>query len=207
MRSKATGGLDGGLVRQLRGTDCVFPVWAQALLLGGSNSKFGAVTLSGSVREARCGEVSAKFNAAGDATAHENVIARRAAARRSNPHRMDGIASGLRPLAMTQKGIALHPPFFHTSQLDCPKSNTNRAGAMETKDSYAFPLYHRVGQMARPVIASRYWIAIVLIVAFLLYLPSCFPASFRTTMVSVSTSPRRSTRSTTYRRKSCRMAP
>ena len=42
---------------------------------------------------------------------------------------------------------------------------------METKDSYAFPLYHRVGQMARPVIASRWWIVIVLIVAVLLYLP------------------------------------
>ena len=42
---------------------------------------------------------------------------------------------------------------------------------METKDSYAFPLYHRVGQMARPIIASRWWIVIVLIVAILLYLP------------------------------------
>ena len=42
---------------------------------------------------------------------------------------------------------------------------------METKDSYAFPLYHRVGQMARPIIASRWWIVIVLIVAVLLYLP------------------------------------
>ena len=42
---------------------------------------------------------------------------------------------------------------------------------MATKDSYAFPLYHRVGQMVRPVIASRYWILIVLIVAILLYLP------------------------------------
>ena len=57
------------------------------------------------------------------------------------------------------------------ARLDGPKSNTNRAGAMETKDSYAFPLYHRVGQMARPVIASRWWIVIVLIVAILLYLP------------------------------------
>ena len=53
--------LDGGLVRQLRGTDRVLPVWAQALLLGGSNFVFGAVTLSGSVREARRGEVSVKF--------------------------------------------------------------------------------------------------------------------------------------------------
>ncbi len=42
---------------------------------------------------------------------------------------------------------------------------------METKDSYAFPLYHRIGQMVRPIIASRYWIVIVLIVAILLYLP------------------------------------
>ena len=57
------------------------------------------------------------------------------------------------------------------ARLDCPKSNPNRASAMETKDAYAFPLYHRVGQMARPIIASRYWIVIVLIVAILLYLP------------------------------------
>ena len=42
---------------------------------------------------------------------------------------------------------------------------------METKDPYAFPFYHRIGQMARPVIASRWWIVIVLIVAILLYLP------------------------------------
>jgi riboflavin transporter FmnP len=42
---------------------------------------------------------------------------------------------------------------------------------METRDSYAFPLYHRIGQAARPIIASRYWIVIVLIVAILLYAP------------------------------------
>jgi hypothetical protein len=42
---------------------------------------------------------------------------------------------------------------------------------VETKDSYAFPLYHRIGQAARPIIASRYWIVIVLIAAILLYAP------------------------------------
>ena len=42
---------------------------------------------------------------------------------------------------------------------------------METKDAYSFPLYHRLGQMARPMITSRFWIVIVLIVATLLYAP------------------------------------
>ena len=42
---------------------------------------------------------------------------------------------------------------------------------MEAKDSYSFPLYHRIGQEVRPVIASRYWIVIVLVVAVILYVP------------------------------------
>jgi hypothetical protein len=42
---------------------------------------------------------------------------------------------------------------------------------MGTEDPYAFPFYHRIGQAARPIIASRYWIVIVLIVAILLYAP------------------------------------
>ena len=42
---------------------------------------------------------------------------------------------------------------------------------MQAQDSYSFPLYHRIGQAARPIIASRYWIVIVLIVATLLYAP------------------------------------
>jgi len=42
---------------------------------------------------------------------------------------------------------------------------------MEARDSYAFPLYHRIGQAARSVIASRYWVLIILLVAVLLYLP------------------------------------
>ncbi|MBN1584666.1 MAG: glycosyltransferase family 39 protein, partial [Anaerolineae bacterium] len=50
---------------------------------------------------------------------------------------------------------------------------------METKDSYSFPLYHRAGQMARPIIASRYWIVIVLIVAILLYAPFLFSGFFQ----------------------------
>jgi hypothetical protein len=41
----------------------------------------------------------------------------------------------------------------------------------ETKGNYSFPLYHRIGQAARPIIASRYWIDIVLAVAVLLYAP------------------------------------
>ncbi|MBN1313715.1 MAG: glycosyltransferase family 39 protein [Anaerolineae bacterium] len=42
---------------------------------------------------------------------------------------------------------------------------------METNNSFSFPLYHRIGQITRPIIASRYWIAIILIVAILLYIP------------------------------------
>jgi hypothetical protein len=50
---------------------------------------------------------------------------------------------------------------------------------MEAKDSYSFPLYHRIGQVARPIIASRYWIVIVLIVAILLYTPFLFSGFFQ----------------------------
>ena len=50
---------------------------------------------------------------------------------------------------------------------------------MEAKDSYSFPLYHRIGQAARPIIASRYWIVIVLIVALLLYAPFLFSGFFQ----------------------------
>jgi hypothetical protein len=50
---------------------------------------------------------------------------------------------------------------------------------MEAKDSYAFPLSHRIGQAARPIIASRYWIVIVLIVTVLLYAPFLFSGFFQ----------------------------
>jgi hypothetical protein len=50
---------------------------------------------------------------------------------------------------------------------------------MEAKDSYSFPLYHRIGQAARPIIASRYWIVVVLIVAILLYTPFLFSGFFQ----------------------------
>jgi hypothetical protein len=50
---------------------------------------------------------------------------------------------------------------------------------METKDSYSFPLYHRIGQAARPIITSRYWIIIVLIVGVLLYVPFLFSGFFQ----------------------------
>jgi len=50
---------------------------------------------------------------------------------------------------------------------------------MEAKDSYSFPLYHRIGQVARPIIASRYWIVIVLILAILLYIPFLFSGFFQ----------------------------
>jgi hypothetical protein len=50
---------------------------------------------------------------------------------------------------------------------------------MQTKDLYSFPLYHRIGQAARPIIASRYWIVVVLIVAILLYIPFLFSGFFQ----------------------------
>jgi hypothetical protein len=50
---------------------------------------------------------------------------------------------------------------------------------MEARDSYSFPLYHRIGQAARPIITSRYWIVIVLIVGILLYTPFLFSGFFQ----------------------------
>jgi hypothetical protein len=50
---------------------------------------------------------------------------------------------------------------------------------MNTKDTFAFPLYHRIGQAVRPIIASRYWILIVLAVAILLYAPFLFSGFFQ----------------------------
>jgi hypothetical protein len=50
---------------------------------------------------------------------------------------------------------------------------------MEENDAYAFPLSHRIGQAARPIIASRYWIVIVLILAILLYVPFLFSGFFQ----------------------------
>jgi hypothetical protein len=50
---------------------------------------------------------------------------------------------------------------------------------MEAKDPYSFPLYHRIGQVARPIMASRYWIVIVLVVAILLYVPFLFAGFFQ----------------------------
>ena len=50
---------------------------------------------------------------------------------------------------------------------------------MEAKGTYAFPLYHRIGRAARPILASRYWIVVVLIVATLLYSPFLFSSPKR----------------------------
>jgi hypothetical protein len=50
---------------------------------------------------------------------------------------------------------------------------------MDTKDSYLFPLYHRIGQALRPLITSRYWILLILILAILLYLPFLFSGFFQ----------------------------
>ena len=50
---------------------------------------------------------------------------------------------------------------------------------MEAEDSYSFPLYHRFGQVARPIITSRYWIVIVLVAAILLYAPFLFSGFFQ----------------------------
>ena len=50
---------------------------------------------------------------------------------------------------------------------------------MNSKDSHVFPLYNRIGQVVRPLIASRFWIIIVLVVAILLYLPFLFSGFFQ----------------------------
>jgi hypothetical protein len=48
-----------------------------------------------------------------------------------------------------------------------------------TSGSYAFPLYHRIGRVARPVVESRYWLVVVLVVALLLYTPFLFSGFFQ----------------------------
>jgi len=48
-----------------------------------------------------------------------------------------------------------------------------------TEDGYAFPLYDRIGRLARPIIASRYWIVVVLLVAIVLYTPFLFSGFFQ----------------------------
>src|SRR5512138_3005102 len=42
---------------------------------------------------------------------------------------------------------------------------------MKENNAYAFPLYHRIGQLTHPVVTSRYWILVVLMEAILLYAP------------------------------------
>ena len=46
-------------------------------------------------------------------------------------------------------------------------------------NSHSFPLFHRIGQAVRAMVASRYWIIIVLILAALLYLPFLFSGFFQ----------------------------
>lgn len=58
-------------------------------------------------------------------------------------------------------------------------SPSQRASAVKTQDSYSFPLYHRLGAALHPIIASRYWIVIVLVLALLLYLPFLFAGFFQ----------------------------
>ena len=50
---------------------------------------------------------------------------------------------------------------------------------MNTKDPYSFPLCHRLGQVIRPIMVSRYWIVIVLVTAILLYTPFLFSGFFQ----------------------------
>jgi hypothetical protein len=50
---------------------------------------------------------------------------------------------------------------------------------MKPPPAYSFPLFHRMGQAARALIASRYWIAVVLILAILLYIPFLFSGFFQ----------------------------
>ena len=50
---------------------------------------------------------------------------------------------------------------------------------MPHSDSYLFPLIHRIGQAAWPIVVSRYWIVLVLIVAVLLYSPYLFSGFYQ----------------------------
>jgi hypothetical protein len=50
---------------------------------------------------------------------------------------------------------------------------------MKAKELVSFPLYHLIGQKVRPLMASRYWIGIVLILAVLLYVPFLFSGFFQ----------------------------
>jgi hypothetical protein len=42
---------------------------------------------------------------------------------------------------------------------------------METKGSFSFPLYQRIGRLIRPIVAWRYWIVAVLLATVLLFIP------------------------------------
>lgn len=50
---------------------------------------------------------------------------------------------------------------------------------MNNEYSYSFQLYHRLGQVVRPITVSRYWIVIVLMAAILLYSPFLFSGYFQ----------------------------
>lgn len=51
--------------------------------------------------------------------------------------------------------------------------------AVEPTPIYVFPLYHRIGRAARPILASRTWLVIVLGIAVLLYVPFLFSGFFQ----------------------------
>lgn len=50
---------------------------------------------------------------------------------------------------------------------------------MEKEGQFSFPLYHRVGRALGPIMGSRYWIAVVLAISVLLYVPFLFSGFFQ----------------------------
>jgi hypothetical protein len=50
---------------------------------------------------------------------------------------------------------------------------------MAAGHSYSFPIYRRIGQATRALVASRHWILVVLTVVILLYLPFLFSGFFQ----------------------------
>ncbi len=53
------------------------------------------------------------------------------------------------------------------------------ADTMKTRNPYRFPLFYRIGQAARALVASRNWIVVILILAVVLYLPFLFSGFFQ----------------------------
>jgi hypothetical protein len=60
------------------------------------------------------------------------------------------------------------------SSQDHERHSASSATTVEAKDGYLFPLWHGIGQAAQPIVGSRYWTAVVLVIAVLQYVPFLF---------------------------------